>query len=60
MKKLTASLHHPNGDVMETIVAMDYELDNPEAFTKRVCKRWWNHLLGTCRVVIGSVEHEAA
>jgi len=56
MKKLTASLHHPNGDVMEVVTAMDYELDDPETFIKRMVKRWKNHLLGSCHVVIGSVE----
>lgn len=58
-KKLTASLHHPNGDVMETVVAMDYEVDDPLPFMTRLVKRWRNHLLGHCMVVIGSVESEA-
>jgi len=56
MKKLTASLHHPNGDVMECITAMDYELDDPLPFMTRVVKRWRNHILGSCRVVIGGTD----
>jgi hypothetical protein len=58
MKKLTASLHHPNGDVMETLVAMDYEQDEPSKFLVRVCKRWREHILGSCLVVIGCVSDE--
>jgi len=55
-KKLTASLHHPNGDVMECITAMDYE--NVQTFLARIGKRWVTHIEGTCRVVLGSVGHD--
>jgi len=54
MKKLTASLHHPNGDVMECVTAQDGE---PVAqFVSRIIRRWTDHMMGHCRVVISSTE----
>lgn len=55
--KLAATLHHPNGDIMETVFAMDYE--TLETFLKRMSKRWQNHITQCCKMCVGFGNVEA-
>lgn len=56
--KLAATLHHPNGDVMETVFAMDYE--DLHKFLVRMAKRWNSHINAAGRKMCVGVADENA